>query len=707
MDDKDQLDLGLPESAPQDPQADQEPPEGLVGDLKDLLKASLEAAQDEDDGDDTRGPFVGGGERVPLYKFNFVGRSGEEASNVIETPDEITNLFRTSQAIPPPYDPVFLYTLFEVSGALRTNIEAYKTNIDGYGHTFAPVVDLDDDESFEKIRSAMEEEQYHAAFSQLGEDAQNDLDPDSLEPIGDQQVEEQIQKLRRKMRREQMRLDSFFDFCCVDESFTALRKKTRQDLECIGNGYWEVLRNMQGELLQLVYVPGHTVRILPLERHQVPVTMKVKRTVLRYEDQTVQRRFRKFVQVMTEHKLVYFKEFGDERIYSSRTGCQYATLKDLAFAEPGVRAATEILHFKIHNPRSPYGVPRWISELVSVLGTRNAQEVNLGYFQHNSVPPLAVLVSGGRLSKDTATELRNHAEQQLRGKNNVHRVWVLQAESPKTAGPSNNGNVKVDIQPLTSAQKTDAQHLNYIERNEDMVGAVFRVPRLLRGVVKDFNRATAQASLEFAEQQVFAPERNEFDFLINRKLLPELGISLWRLQSKTSDFSDAFEKLKAINETAKSNYMLPGELRSLAGEAFGRDLAKVEDPWAYQPIAFTLAGIDATEDGKLSGTFGTVDPLAGYPEPTDPPEDTIDDMDLPPDKDDDAGDDGASSKALAKDARGVANRLSHIRRRLERGDSFDSKLAKQVEALRDFAREQEAQGAVESFARAHGERSGS
>ena len=37
--------------------------------------------------------------------------------------------------------------------------------------------------------------------------------------------------------------------------------------------------------------------------------------------------------------------------------------------------------------------------------------------------------------------------------------------------------------------------------------------------------------MTFAEMQVFEPERQEFDFIINRKILSMLGVRFWRYVS--------------------------------------------------------------------------------------------------------------------------------------------------------------------------------
>ena len=99
----------------------------------------------------------------------------------------------------------------------------------------------------------------------------------------------------------------------------------------------------------------------------VPVSLFAYQSIRR------RRRFRRFVQVF-EGQLVYFKEFGDPRIVSRKTGRAFPSVAELTGANPDDGPATEMLHFAIHNPRSSYGVPRWIGNLPSVLGSRQSEE---------------------------------------------------------------------------------------------------------------------------------------------------------------------------------------------------------------------------------------------------------------------------------------------------------------------------------------------
>ena len=44
---------------------------------------------------------------------------------------------------PPPYDPEAMCLLVEHSNSLRQNVDAYATNIDGFGFRFDPVIDFE------------------------------------------------------------------------------------------------------------------------------------------------------------------------------------------------------------------------------------------------------------------------------------------------------------------------------------------------------------------------------------------------------------------------------------------------------------------------------------------------------------------------------------------------------------------------------------
>jgi capsid portal protein len=55
---------------------------------------------------------------------------------------EQTSAFADAGALAPPYDPEAMCLLVEHSNSLRQNVDAYATNIDGFGFRFDPVIDF-------------------------------------------------------------------------------------------------------------------------------------------------------------------------------------------------------------------------------------------------------------------------------------------------------------------------------------------------------------------------------------------------------------------------------------------------------------------------------------------------------------------------------------------------------------------------------------
>jgi PBSX family phage portal protein len=529
---------------------------------------------------------------------------GDGATSNAVAEQSAATLFQNHGSIVPPYDPNTLTTVFEHSNSLRSNVDAMVTNIDGFGHHFLPIIDPENDDKVkDKVRRALFVERLIKSNGSF----------ESVEQPTDVEVDKKLEELDALMAVELFKLKRFFDFVCVDQSFVALRKKTRQDLEITGNAYWEVVRGRDGKLWASTFnwLASRTMRLLPQDTRYVEVDAPTRIGPLTVSTDKVKRRFRRFIQVV-DTKNVFFKEYGDPRTYSAATGREYASLNDLEKAEKGVAAATEVIHFAIHSSRGPYGVPRWIGNLLSVLGSRQAEEVNFLYFENKSVPPMALIVSGGKVSADTVSRVSDYIKNEIRGKSNFHKILVIEA-----VGSSDNGadpsRMRVELKPLTSAQHSDGLFQKYDERNIDKVGMSFRLSRMLRGDVRDFNRATANAALEFAESQVFNPEREAFDFTIDRLILAELGVRFHSFKSNGVQVRDPREISSIMKDLASVGALVPADMRSLASElVFNRELPAIKGDWIYQPIMLTQTGVplDGTVDGKI--------PLAPKPDSPDP-----------------------------------------------------------------------------------------
>jgi len=511
-----------------------------------------------------------------ILKATILGATHELPHSI--GPGDVREAFMGTDALEPPYDPEVLCRLFEHSNSLRQNVDAYCTNIDGFGYRLEPCIDFEAEDADVHIAQAMSLE------AMVTDDVLSDSRTSAWKAKA---VAARRHELEELARAERARLSAFFDTCCFDYSFVGLRRRTRQDLEITGNAYWEVIRNAGGRVARLVHVPAHTVRLLPLDAKPVEVKEKHRVSSVKYEVLPVMRRLRRYVQRHGSDR-VYFKSFGDPRVVSRTTGEIFTDIDSLRIHRPGDVAAGEIIHFAIYSPRSPYGVPRWIGCLLSVLGSREMEEINYLYFSNKSVPPLALLVSGGRLNDSSVPRIERFIEENLRGKNNFHKILILEADS--AAGGDGN-KTRIELKPLTDAQQKDGLFQVYDERNIDKVGASFRMPRLLRGESKDFNRSVADAQLRFCEDQVFQPERDEFDYFINHKLFPDMGICMWRFKSQSPITRDPERLTDSVERLVRVGVLTPEEGRALASDVFNREFRKIGDDWTKRPITLTLAGI--------------------------------------------------------------------------------------------------------------------
>lgn len=531
-------------------------------------------------------------DRRVTVKASLIGKNSA-AQSIAE------QLFSVGEQVPggaliPPYDPARLYTLFEQVTALRPNIDAYVTNIESFGHHFMPSIDLTTEESDMLIADSMLYERATA------DGVENPLAAKVLQPT-QEEIDARKEQLRITARLEYIKLKSFFAFVCPSMSFTELRRQTRQDLEVTGNAFWEIVRNGLGEIVDIYYSSPMYIRLMALDKDPCTVEERVKVTDITWKTRKRRHYYRRFLLYVTGQEVQYFKEFGDKRVVSRQTGKYYETLEDLEEQEPEAQPATEIMHFKLHTPASPYGVPRWIACLPAALGTRELDEVNYGFFKSNTVPPLALLCSGGRLGKGVASRIEDFIEEHIKGTKGMNRILVLEAEGQKVPGESGpKATPRLQFVPLRDAQQQDAVFQNYDSRSEDKIGKTFRLPRILRGDDSQINKATAWASLKLADEQIFEPERETFDEYINRKLLPDMQVSFWSFRSNAPIVRDPEKMVEMLERLVKVGILLPREAREICADVFNRAFTDISEEWTNKPLPFILGQLRKNPEAFLA-----------------------------------------------------------------------------------------------------------
>jgi len=524
-------------------------------------------------------------------------------SNVLATAEEFGRKFTELGAIEPPFDPLALVRLFEISNSLRQVVDTMTTNIHGGGHTFERIFNWGTAEGRQRVRMAMilEHELKDEGFSfpSYQEKAEAGEEAGELYEPSEEEVTARIALLEQQAWRELETARNFFDFCDPKLGWQVIRERQGDDREVSGYGCFEVRRNAKGKPKRVRWIPGWTMRALPLG-DPIKVDVRTRTTPITWGVESDWVEFRRFVQIVDGYE-VFFKEFGDPRVLSSQTGKFYDEYEEhadnvAAFkkAEPCGIAATELWWSSLDNPESEiYGLIRWSGEILSVLGSREMEEINLLFFDNKTIPPMVFMISGGHVAKGAKEELKQVLRDEIKGSGNFHGCLIIEAEPSASSAVGQNtasqNQVKIDFKPLTDAIFKDQLWGEYDEANQRKVKNAFRLPDILVGQMKDFNKGTALAALRYANMQIFAPERKRFDDQINRTLMPAIGVSLWKFASVALVINDPSEIIPLIVKLVETT-MRPEEAREIIAKMLAIDLAKVEAPWAKVPMKYALAG---------------------------------------------------------------------------------------------------------------------
>jgi PBSX family phage portal protein len=540
--------------------------------------------------------------RVPIQKDD--GKRGAPSTSGTDQDIDARSYDFVDDILDPPYPFDVIASLFENSGPLRRNVDAMAANIDAFGYTFNPVLDFSHPDVDDHIRDLVFLQSVDDKNVDISSDDEVESQIDSLEPsLAD------VKKKRRVWERiamvEKHRLHAFFESLHPRQTFTRLRIQTRENLELFGNAGWEILRERRDDVYsrieQAYHVPFASVRLIRQDKTPTSVKVKVRKNAITWEELEYKRYFRRYVRLVGSTK-TYFKEFGDPRVVSRRSGRYYATVEDL-WTEEGREAqpANEFLHFAIDSLISPYGIARWMGVLLPVLGNRASEEVNFLYFDNKAIPPMVLLVSGGRLSDASVERLETVINERLKGRENFHKVLVIEgipADAPESNGDTEpSGKLRLELKPLTSEMLQDGLFQTYDTANELKIGRAFRQPPLLTGDQRDANRSTADTVKAIAEEQVYQPARDAFDSDMDRLFLSNLGIRFWRFRSQAPVTRFPNDLVENATKSMLRGAITPNECRALLSDAFSKDFPHRSEEWADTPPTLSVATARAESGG--------------------------------------------------------------------------------------------------------------
>lgn len=457
--------------------------------------------------------------------------------------------------VDPHYDPGDLALIPENSNILPQCIDVMSVNVDSFGHTF-------------KLRDPR---------LKSNEDLKDD-----------------VEKERRALK-------TFFDYVAYPLSFIQLRLALRIDKYSTGNAFWEMIDTREQELKGINSLPAHTIRLVKKDTeatlYNPPVVVVDEEGIPQIEKPSMMRRFRRFVQLNERGEKIWFKEWGDPRMMNWRTG----KFEDVEEKD----RATSILHFRRHSARTPYGVPNWIGNLFSVLGSRSTEEINFNSFTNNMIPAMALLVSGGAVTKGTIERIQEYLEDVVAGSANYSEILLIEAEGPEDMIHT-QGTVRVDIKPLIDMQRDDEMFVKYDSNNRTKIRTSFRFSSIFMGNDEGFNRATSQTARRLGEEQVFRPERNDFDWIITNLVLPYLGARFHRMESRGPVVVDPEIMARSLTAAEKGGGLTPAIAREALEDTLGRDLPEVNSDKIDPDKPMSLQTAEAAKVQTPEGGQGAV-----------------------------------------------------------------------------------------------------
>ena len=456
--------------------------------------------------------------------------------------------------IEPPYNITELKQIAEYSTILQQCIDAYKTNILGFGLGVEYTFDFNAEDAPKAKKSAAE--------------------------------------------KEWTRLEELVRYMNYDESAEVVLGYVIEDREKTGNGFVEVLREGTGKPAGIEYLDAQYLRVCKLGD---PVEVDFRYTENgQVKSLKRKKRFRKYVQ-KNNTKKVFFKEYGDPRTMNSATG-------EYSEKTPPELVASEVIHFKIGS--GTYGVPRWIGNIVNMYGARKAEELNYLYFKQGRHVPAAITVENGMLSEASYQQLQEYMNG-IEGSDNAHKFLLLEVEGiPKkkkdeVSNDEDPAPVKVEIKSLAEILQEDALFLEYDEKTRNKIRSSFRLPPIYTGESQDYNKATADTARKTTEEQVFQPERMIITGKLNTLFLPDLDLWHVRLILNGPDFRDPLEIAKVLTPFIQAGAVSPNDLRDLAGRILGKTLEEWPEEQYHRPIETNPKVSNSFLDTVLQKSAGT------------------------------------------------------------------------------------------------------
>lgn len=373
----------------------------------------------------------------------------------------------------------------------------------------------------------------------------------------------------------------------IRQSYKEIFDEAIDNRETYGIAYLEVIRDVSG---QLAYISN--IQDVPYVSKTIELDPVIPYSVFFDGDEIkITRKFKKYKQEVNGNK-VYFKEFGDPRIMDKRTG-KYANTVPRAYR------ANEIIEIKIGT--RDYGLPRWYGQMLGVDGSRRAEILNRNYFLKGRHTPMLIAIEGGSLSNDSYAALQQYMNS-IEGENGQHSFLLLETErkdgevAAVSYGDEKAVLPKVEVKDLAATLQKDELFQDYIDNSRRRVQSSFNLPDVYVGYTTDYNRATVLAAMQVTEDQVFGPQREKLDWVLNHQLFAELNLKYCEAYFKAPDLTNVDDIVNLMNAANNAGGVTPNKSRDILYKFLGETAEPFPEEWGDIPLVIYNASQSVSFD---------------------------------------------------------------------------------------------------------------
>lgn len=403
---------------------------------------------------------------------------------------------------------------------------------------------------------------------------------------------------------EKKRLERWFRQCNPRLGWPELRKRFGTDKEACAYALFEVLRNLAGDVSGLAHRPARTFR-MTAETDPVEANFK------RFDEETgawidtpYEERFRRWVQ-RVNGQYRYFSEFGDPRCIDSKTGQwmkdgsgKPITDRKKLSDEQVARLGNEVLWAVTYDPLSEYGTPWFLGLANDIESDYQASDTTRDYLADGAIPKVVFVFRACQL-KGSSEKAFKAALEGARGNHAANRAVLLEAV-PMAGTPDSPGaaadarSTGFDVVKLNDLQQGDALFREFRKDHEERVRVARRLPGIFIGKDDAANYATATVQVQMGISQVFRPEQQQFDDMINGAIMPALDAVWWQFRSLGPTLEDNATWIAAIRIAIDSGAIPDYQtLRRVLSEVLGFELPSGDDKgqiaeWEKMPPGFVV-----------------------------------------------------------------------------------------------------------------------